>query len=141
MKKVLAVSLGIMVGVAFGSSAVMASPDLTAHQFKIIQEHQNIQSLGSQAGWQGDTTATPLRGGYGGATGPKDGTGNKNGARKGGGTGTCQQQSNLPSGSDAGLTAMRGGGGGGGGGNGTCDGTGPKSGSGPKDGSGNKYGK
>lgn len=96
MKKVLAVSLGLMVGVAFGSSAVMASPDLTAHQFKIIQEHQNTQSLGSQAVWQDNAAVTPLRGGGGGGggyggggtcdgtgrksgSGPKDGSGNKYG--------------------------------------------------------------
>ena len=132
MKKVLSASLSVMVGLALGASAALASPNPAAHQFNATRENQSLTSSAAQAGWQGDAAVTPLRGGYGGATGPKDGTGNKNGARKGGGTGTCQQQSTLPPDVNAGLTAMRGGGYGG---SGTCDGTGPKS------GSGNKYGK
>ena len=133
MKKVWVILLSMMVGLTLGTSAALASPGQMAHPFKVTQEHQSPSSFATQTGWQDDITVIPLRGGSGGATGPKDGTGNKNGARNGGGTGTSQQ-STLPSDGDIGLTAMRGGGG-------TCDGTGPKSGSGPKDGSGNKYGK
>ncbi len=90
MKKVWVTSLGMLVGLSFSASVVLAAPaQLSPQAIKVTQEQQQLNAYGAHMEWQSDSAVMPLRGGNGGGTGPKDGTGNKNGARKGGGTGTC----------------------------------------------------
>lgn len=90
MKKVWVASIGMLIGLSFSASVVLAAPAQLSPQItKVTQEQQQFKPYGAHMVWQSDSTVMPLRGGNGGGTGPKNGTGNKNGARKGGGTGTC----------------------------------------------------
>lgn len=90
MKKVWITSVGVLMGLSFSASIVLAAPaQLSPQPFKTTKEEQNMNSYSAPMGWQSDLAVTPLRGG---GTGPKDGTGNKNGARNGGGTGICPYQ-------------------------------------------------